>query len=283
MKHKKERFDEDDDDTKEFIFSDPKSPTEPVTEKTEDALFEVSKASRKDASSDEILNKGTTVTKETAVNYPDDSVQEQDALFEISDAAKGDTCDDGTFEPLSKIPKGENPADKKKDDLSLEKKKIEELSGQLEAANDKYLRLMAEFDNFKRRSAKEYERMIEAANEKLMKDITEVRENFERAFKSNAAGDKLLEGMKLIFSKLNAILQKHGLEVYAEAGQKFDPEVHDALMRMPHEKIEEGHVVEVHERGYKLKGNIIKHAKVVVSSGKPPKKETEDEAVIEIK
>jgi molecular chaperone GrpE (heat shock protein) len=54
-------------------------------------------------------------------------------------------------------------------------------------------------------------------------------------------------------------------------------------MRMPHEKIEEGHVVEVHERGYKLKGNIIKHAKVVVSSGKPLKKENETEAVIEIK
>jgi molecular chaperone GrpE len=116
---------------------------------------------------------------------------EQDALFEVSEISTGSACDDNDSERSSE-----------KEDSSAEKKKIEEITGQLAAANDKYLRLMAEFDNYKRRSAKEYERMIQVANEKLMKDITEVRENFERAFKSKAAGEKLLEGMKLIFSKL---------------------------------------------------------------------------------
>jgi molecular chaperone GrpE len=215
--------------------------------------------------------KAENTKKDMTENKDQDGASQQDALFDVSEISKGNACDDEVSDLSSK-----------KEVSSAEKKKIEELSGQLAAANDKYLRLMAEFDNYKRRSAKEYERMIQVANEKLMKDITEVRENFERAFKSKAEGEKLLEGMKLIFSKLDTILQRHGLEMYAEANQKFDPEIHDALMRMPHDKIEEGYVVEVHERGYKLKGNIIKHAKVVVSSGKPQKKETEDETVIEI-
>ena len=204
----------------------------------------------------------------------ENQVEQQDALFEVNETSKGNACDDDTEEEKSVT---------KEKEQSGEAKKIEELTAQLAGAHDKYLRLMAEFDNFKRRSAKEYERLVEAANERLMKDITEVRENFERAFKSNAAGEQLLEGMRLIFSKLNLILEKHGLEVYAEAGQKFDPGVHDALMRMPHNDVAEDHIVEVHERGYKLKGNIIKHAKVVVSSGKPPKKQADEEATIEIK
>lgn len=146
---------------------------------------------------------------------------------------------------------------------------IRELTEQCSSMNDKYMRLMAEFDNYKRRSVKEYERLVDSASERLMKDIVEVRDNFERGFKSKDTGDKFAEGMKLIFSKFNSILHKHGLEVYGEAGQEFNPELHDALMRTPHDNIAEGHIVDVHEHGYKLKGKIIKHARVVVSSGKP--------------
>jgi molecular chaperone GrpE len=162
-----------------------------------------------------------------------------------------------------------NTAPEKEPSETDSESKIRELTEQCDAMNDKYLRLMAEFDNYKRRSVKEYERLIEAASERLMKDIVEVRENFERGFKSNDAGEKFAEGMKIIFSKLNSILNKHGLEVYGEAGQEFNPELHDALMRTPHNDVAEGHIVEVHERGYKLNGKIIKHARVVVSSGKP--------------
>ena len=155
-----------------------------------------------------------------------------------------------------------------KNDLGSEEKiKIEEPSARIEALNDKYLRLMAEFDNYKRRSAKEHERLIEAANELLIKDIIEVRENFERAFKSHDQGDTFVDGMKLNYAKLNAILQKHGLEVYGEPGDEFSPELHEAIMSAPHASIPDSHISNVLERGYKLKGKIIKHAKVVVSSG----------------
>jgi molecular chaperone GrpE len=115
-----------------------------------------------------------------------------------------------------------------------QKQEIDELKSKVEAANDKYLRLMAEFDNFKRRTAKEYQQLIEQANEKLIKDIIDVRENFERAFKHHtegAAPSSFVDGMKLIFTKLDTVLHKHGLEVYCEAGQAFDPELHDAMMK----------------------------------------------------
>jgi molecular chaperone GrpE len=191
---------------------------------------------------------------------------DQEALFEVSKVSETSACDDNPEETKSmKIDAPEPPE-------SDDKKKIGELTQQAIALNDKYLRLMAEFDNYKRRSAKDYERLIEAANERLIKDILEVRENFERAFKSNDQGEKFVEGMKLNYAKLNTILEKHGLEVYAEPGHEFNPELHDALMRTPHETIPDSHITDVHERGYKLKGKIIKHAKVVVSSGKPEEK-----------
>jgi molecular chaperone GrpE len=177
------------------------------------------------------------------------------------------------------------------------KQEIDELKSKNEAANDKYLRLMAEFDNFKRRTAKEYQQLIEQANEKLMKDIIDVRENFERAFKHHKEGADpaaFIEGMKMIFAKLDTVLHKHGLEIYCEPGQAFDPEVHDAMMKTAHETVPEEHITEVCEKGYRLKGKVIKHSKVIVSSGKPAApaasghkkmngaETSEEEAVIEV-
>jgi molecular chaperone GrpE len=152
---------------------------------------------------------------------------------------------------------------------SKEKEKIEDPGEQTGALNDKYLRLMAEFDNYKRRSGKDRERLIEAADEQLIKELIEVRENFERAFASKDQGDKFVLGMKLNYSKLNSILQKHGLEVYGEPGDKFDPEIHEAVLCAPSESMPDSHISDVLERGYTVKGKIVKHAKVAVSSGKP--------------
>jgi molecular chaperone GrpE len=148
----------------------------------------------------------------------------------------------------------------------------EDLASQVTALNDKYLRLMAEFENYKRRSARDHERIIETANEQLIKEIIEVKENFERAFKSDVKGDKFVEGMKLNYAKLKSILKKYGLEAYAETGDKFTPELHDAVMCAPHHTVSDSHISDVLERGYSLKGKIIKHAKVVVSSGRPKEK-----------
>jgi len=147
---------------------------------------------------------------------------------------------------------------------------VEALRQEVEAAQDKYLRLMAEFDNYKRRSSKEYERLISGANEKLILEMVEVRENFERALKSGGTGGEFApfyEGMKLIFSKYDEVLTRHGLTPFAATGEPFDPMIHDALMKAPNAQVPADCVAEVFERGYRLNDKVIKHARVVVSSG----------------
>lgn len=149
---------------------------------------------------------------------------------------------------------------------------VEGLKAEVKEQKDKYIRLMAEFDNYKRRTGKDYERLVELANERLMIDIVEVRESFERALAmtdKNKNFDTFFDGIKLIFNKFNDILTKNGLSVFTEVGDEFNPEIHDALMKSPHEEIPEEHIVQIYEKGYTLKKHVIKHAKVIVSSGKP--------------
>lgn len=153
---------------------------------------------------------------------------------------------------------------------------LDDVKEQLEEVRDRHLRLMAEFDNYKRRTGRDFEKLIESANEKLMLEFIDVRENFDRALKAGESGGEFqsfFDGMKLIYSKFNDILTKNGLEAFAEPGESFDPQIHDALMKSPHEEIPEDHITEVFERGYRLKNKVIKHARVIVSSGAPEKKE----------
>ena len=147
----------------------------------------------------------------------------------------------------------------------------EVLKQQLADATDRNLRLMAEFDNFRRRSAKEQLDIIETANGKLLEKLSEVQDNFERAFASeNKAKDleAFEKGMQMIYNQFAKILSDAGLEQIDPTGAEFDPNMHEALMQQPSETIPEGHVVTVFQKGYKLKNKILKTAKVIVSSGK---------------
>lgn len=147
----------------------------------------------------------------------------------------------------------------------------ESLKAELAAANDRNLRLMAEFDNFRRRSAREQLEIIETANGKLLEKLSEVLDNFERAFASeNKAKDleTFEKGMQMIHDQFAKVLTDAGLEQLDPTGQEFDPNCHEALMQQPSEEIPENHVVTVFMKGYKLKNKILKPAKVIVSSGK---------------
>jgi molecular chaperone GrpE len=144
---------------------------------------------------------------------------------------------------------------------------------QLEAQREQYLRLMAEFDNYKRRMAREYDRIVEQANERLMTDIIDVRESMERALAASRESmdyGALCEGMKLIATKLDTVLGRHGLTSFTAVGDSFDPELHDALMKVCDTAVGTDHIVQVYEKGYRLHSRVIKHARVVVSSGPPP-------------
>lgn len=145
------------------------------------------------------------------------------------------------------------------------------LKAALADANDRNLRLMAEFDNYRRRTAKEQLELIETANGKLLEKLSEVQDNFERAFASeNKAQDleAFEKGMQMIYNQFAKILTDAGLEQIDPTGAEFDPNMHEALMQQPSETVPEGHVVAVFQKGYKLKNKILKTAKVIVSSGK---------------
>ena len=145
------------------------------------------------------------------------------------------------------------------------------LKQQLAESNDRFVRLMAEFENFRRRNAKEQLELIETANGKLLEKLSEVQDNFERAFASeNKAKDleAFEKGMQMIYNQFAKILTDAGLEQIDPTGAEFDPNMHEALMQQPSETVPEGHVVTVFQKGYKLKNKILKTAKVIVSSGK---------------
>ena len=120
------------------------------------------------------------------------------------------------------------------------------LKAALADANDRNLRLMAEFDNYRRRTAKEQLELIETANGKLLEKLSEVQDNFERAFASeNKAQDleAFEKGMQMIYNQFAKILTDAGLEQIDPTGAEFDPNMHEALMQQPSETVPEGHVV----------------------------------------
>jgi Molecular chaperone GrpE (heat shock protein) len=139
------------------------------------------------------------------------------------------------------------------------------------ATQDKYLRLFAEFENYRTRSAKEQLEIINTANGKLLAKLSEVKDNFERAFaEENKTGDLAAfeKGVRLIQEQFNKVLEEFGLETMDPTGQPFDPNLHEALMNQPSETVPEGEIIQVFQKGYKIKNKLLRVAKVIVSSGK---------------
>jgi molecular chaperone GrpE len=156
-----------------------------------------------------------------------------------------------------------NPSDSKKtqDEISQLKNKNDEL-------NDKYTRLVAEFDNYKKRTDKEFLLLIQNANEKLITDILPVVDDLERSLEHLKEGndfDALLNGFKLIHKNLYLLLEKQGLKPMKSIGEDFDPEKHDALMQVENKKVKSNRIVDEHLRGYFFNDKVIRHAQVIVS------------------
>jgi len=134
---------------------------------------------------------------------------------------------------------------------------------------DKFIRLYSEFENFRRRTAKEKLEMIQSANEQLLKTLLPVADDFERAEKAfRAKDDKDLEGFFLIYNKFKKTLDQAGVKIMdVKAGSEFDADLHEAITQIPvdNEGLK-GKIVDVVENGYLLNDKVIRHAKVVVGS-----------------
>jgi molecular chaperone GrpE len=136
--------------------------------------------------------------------------------------------------------------------------------------NDKYLRLYADFENYRKRMTKERVDLIKFASEEIFTQVIPVLDDFERAFRSmtEATDIKTIrQGEELIFNKFKNILTQNGLHEMKSVGEVFNPDLHDAVTNVPapSEKMK-GKVVDEVEKGYYLNGKVIRHAKVVVGN-----------------
>ncbi len=132
---------------------------------------------------------------------------------------------------------------------------------------DNYLRLFSEFDNFRKRNAKERVDLIKTAGSDVIKTILPVMDDFERAVKNFESSDKetLQQGIQLIFLKIKNSLGEKGLVEMNPVGEKFDPDQHEAITQLPApSNKEKGTILDVVEKGYKLNDTIIRYPKVVV-------------------
>ena len=133
--------------------------------------------------------------------------------------------------------------------------------------NDKYLRLYSEFDNFRKRTAKEKIDLIKTAGEDIFKSLLPVIDDFERAIKSNSETTDVKavnDGVHLIYNKFKNTLTQKGLEEMKAVGESFDADIHEAITNIPAPSDDlKGKIVEELEKGYSLNGKIIRFAKVV--------------------
>ena len=144
-------------------------------------------------------------------------------------------------------------------------KKIKEMNTQLK---DQLLRKVAEYDNYRKRTEREFLNRIQNANERLITDLLPVLDDFERSLShAREAENKelLIEGFELIYKKLSSIMEKEGLKSIDAVGQEFDPDKHDALMQMESDSHDSGTIMEEHLKGYNLNHKVIRHSQVLVA------------------
>lgn len=171
-------------------------------------------------------------------------------------------------EQEGKAPEVDEEAKKVEEKLNTLLKENEELKASVAKEKDDYIRLMADFENFRRHSAEAKLELVSSASADTIKGLLPVLDDCERAMKmleENSADEVAKEGTALIFNKLMGYLKTKGLEVIKAKGEKFDTDFHEAVAQFPvQEEDKKGLVYDVVQTGYTLSGKVIRYAKVVV-------------------
>ena len=163
----------------------------------------------------------------------------------------------------------EETSDEQAEEAQAEEKveeQEEKVNPEDEALNERYLRLMADFQNFKRRTEKEKSDIYAFANEKLIGELLNVIDNFERAMASGDAEDNFYKGMEMILKQLLGVIEKAGASEIKALGEDFDPNFHNAIMMEDSTEYESGKVTGVLQKGYVLNNKVIRPAMVKVAN-----------------
>ena len=158
-------------------------------------------------------------------------------------------------------------ADEREEEIQRLREALEAKTREVEAQQDRYVRAVAEFDNARKRSAREREEYTRYANESLLRDILPVLDNLDRAMQAarSEPATSLTTGVELIQRELLRILEKFGLTAFTSVGQPFDPERHEAIARVPSTDLPDMTVAGETARGYLLHGRVLRPAMVTVA------------------
>lgn len=181
-----------------------------------------------------------------------------------------DTTDEQAVEqaPAPRENEGAEQGDAEREQAALQVD-VDELM-QAAAKRDEYLalaqRTQADFENYRKRVAKETALAGKRGVAKLARELLPALDNLDRAIDAAAEGDPLLEGVRLVRNELHGALGRVGIESFSPLGELFDPAEHEAMVQQPIDGAQSGHVAEVYEPGYKMAGEVIRPARVLVAA-----------------
>lgn len=170
----------------------------------------------------------------------------------------------------SEKPQSESAPDKdtaeEKDELNLLKEENEAIIKELDEYKDKYLRLLAEYDNYRKRAAKEKAEIYPEATARTIEAFLPLADNFERAAAVETSDEKFKSGIMMIYSQLVEVLKTLDVETIDRVGEEFDPNLENAVSTVTDEKLGQNVVAQVYQKGYKRGDKIIRHAMVSVAN-----------------
>lgn len=213
------------------------------------------------ADMDKDIDKDIEIPSEEAA----ETLEASEALDEEEKTAD-EACD--TSEATEESAKTEE-GDKKKSKLFGKKEKKKDKKDQMiEELNDKVIRQMAEFDNFRKRTEKEKSQMFDSGASTMVEKILPVVDDFERGLAAMSDEDKessFAQGMEMIYKKLMGILEQAGVTAIEAVGKEFDPNFHNAVMQTASEEYESGVIAQELQKGYMYKEKVIRHSMVIVA------------------
>ncbi len=195
--------------------------------------------------------------KDTAPQAENEEVKAQ----EIKEEAPAPETEAKAEKPESKAAKKESKKEEKK-----KAPKKPSLEDEMAALNDRYLRLCAEYDNFRRRSQKEKDNLYGDVKAEAVKQFLPVYDNLERALAQSTEDEAYRRGVEMIMTQFISTLEKLGVERIESQGEKFDPSFHNAVMHVDDEEKGENEIVEVFQQGFRLGDKIIRFAMVKVAN-----------------
>lgn len=191
--------------------------------------------------------------------------QKLDEMQQEIDEASAEADADADAEAEAETAESQNDAEASETEASDQAQQIEKLTADLKEKEERVLRLQADFENFRRRTAKEKEELSAVVTQGILKDMLPLLDNFERAMAAEAKdGEAFQKGVEMIFTQFGEVLKKNGLEKIETDGQKFDPNFHQAVMRVQNEELEDDDIAQELQKGYMVKGRVIRPSMVQV-------------------